>query len=215
VASPTVDLGFQQHEQAFASLPGGCVLLAWHGEAVVGCAALRRIDASTAEMKRVYLRPAARNQGLGRRLNERVLTEARRLGYRRVCLDMLPEFTAAQSLYRSLGFEPAAPVSSTPCRAPSFWPWRSEPVDAAPHQSGQKTPRQQPGRATNRKAARERLFCGAGRNQRKRDCGLVASSVSTEARYFAMARISAGVYCLAIPAMMPLERPTMLLPSTV
>lgn len=126
VTSPTVDLGFQNHEQEFAALPGnysapgGCVLLAWHGETVEGCAALRPIDASTVEMKRVYLRPAARNQGLGRRLVERVLTESRRLGYRRVCLDVLPEFTAAQTLYRSLGFEPSAPVGFNPVPGTQF-----------------------------------------------------------------------------------------------
>jgi len=48
-----------------------------------------------------------------------------------------------------------------------------------------------------------------------RDWGTTLSSPSTVDRYLAMARISAGVYCLAMPAMMPLERPTTLLPSTV
>jgi putative acetyltransferase len=120
IASPTVDLGFQDYERELARLPGayappgGCLLLAWQGAAVVGCAALRRVDTVTAEMKRVYLRPVARGTGLGRRLVLAVLTEARRLGFRRVCLDVLPEFTAAQRLYRSLGFVPAAPVSFNP-----------------------------------------------------------------------------------------------------
>jgi len=120
VTSPTVDLGFQDYELEFATLPGayaapdGCLLLARSGEAVVGCAALRRVDDITAEMKRVYLRPVARGTGLGRLLVTAVLTEARRLGYQRVCLDVLPEFTSAQALYRSLGFVPAAPVSFNP-----------------------------------------------------------------------------------------------------
>ncbi|WP_374412366.1 GNAT family N-acetyltransferase [Hydrogenophaga sp.] len=63
VTSPTIDLGFQDYEQEFATLPGayalpdGCLLLAWYNGAVVGCAALRRVDALSAEMKRVYLRP--------------------------------------------------------------------------------------------------------------------------------------------------------------
>jgi len=126
VASPTVDLGFQDYEQEFATLPGayaapdGCLLLAWEGDAVVGCAALRRVDALCAEMKRVYLRPAARGTGLGRQLVTAVLTEARRLGYQRVCLDVLPEFTSAQALYRSLGFVPAPPVSFNPVPGTQF-----------------------------------------------------------------------------------------------
>lgn len=126
VTSPTVDLGFQDYEQEFATLPGayaapdGCLLLAREGDTVVGCAALRRVDALCAEMKRVYLRPAARGTGLGRQLVTAVLTEARRLGYQRVCLDVLPEFTAAQALYRSLGFVPAAPVSFNPVPGTQF-----------------------------------------------------------------------------------------------
>ena len=126
VTSPTVDLGFQDYEQEFATLPGayappdGCLLLARAGDAVVGCAALRRVDALCAEMKRVYLRPAARGTGLGRRLVTAVLAEARRLGYQRVCLDVLPEFTAAQALYRSLGFAPAPPVSFNPVPGTQF-----------------------------------------------------------------------------------------------
>jgi putative acetyltransferase len=126
VASPTVDLGFQDYEQEFALLPGayaapgGCLLLAWQGDAVVGCAALRRVDGFTAEMKRVYLRPVARGTGLGRRLVEAVLAEARRLGYQRVCLDVLPEFTSAQKLYHSLGFKPSARVSFNPVPGTQF-----------------------------------------------------------------------------------------------
>lgn len=126
VTSPTVDLGVQDYEQEFATLPGayaapdGCLLLAREGDTVVGCAALRRVDALCAEMKRVYLRPAARGTGLGRRLVTAVLTEARRLGYQRVCLDVLPEFTSAQALYSSLGFVPAAPVSFNPVPGTQF-----------------------------------------------------------------------------------------------
>ena len=46
--------------------------------------------------------------------------EAHRLGYQRVCLDVLPEFTAAQALYRSLGFAPAPPVSFNPVPGTQF-----------------------------------------------------------------------------------------------
>jgi len=120
VASPSVSLAFQNYEAEFAALPGkyaapdGRLLLAWKGPAVVGCAALRRIDASTCEMKRVYVRPDARGESLGRRLIERILDEARAAGYARICLDVLPEFFAAQRIYESLGFQPSAPVTFNP-----------------------------------------------------------------------------------------------------
>jgi putative acetyltransferase len=126
IASPSVDLGFQDYEAEFATLPGkyappgGRLLLAWKGQAVVGCAALRRVDETTCEMKRVYVRPVARGENLGRRLVESILAEARAEGYARICLDVLPEFSAAQRIYESLGFRSAAPVAFNPVPGTRF-----------------------------------------------------------------------------------------------
>ena len=86
----------------------------------MGCAALRRIDKRTGELKRVYVRPIARGASLGRRLVVETLEAARRLGYEHICLDVLPEFTAAQQLYRSLGFQPSTPVSFNPVPGTQF-----------------------------------------------------------------------------------------------
>jgi putative acetyltransferase len=126
ITSPSADLGFQDCETEFTGLPGqyaapdGCVLLAWKDEVVVGCAALRRIDEHTGEMKRVYVRPGARGEGVGCRLVVHLLETARNIGYARICLDVLPEFMAAQRLYRSLGFQPSAPVSFNPVPGTQF-----------------------------------------------------------------------------------------------
>jgi putative acetyltransferase len=126
VASPTVDLGFQDYESEFAALPGkyaepaGRILLAWQGDAVVGCAALRPVDDGSCELKRVYVRPAARGRNVGRALVERMILEAREQGYSTMCLDVLPEFEAAQQLYHSLGFVPAPAVSYNPVPGTKF-----------------------------------------------------------------------------------------------
>lgn len=126
VGSVSADLGFQNYEAEFAALPGayaapaGCLLLGWRGGRAVGCVALRPVDAVTCELKRLYVRPAARGEALGRRLVERMLDEARAAGYRRICLDVLPEFDAAIRLYAALGFQPAPPVTHNPVPGTRF-----------------------------------------------------------------------------------------------
>lgn len=128
VLSPTVDLGFQNFEAEFAALPGayaqpeGCVLLAWAGDQVLGCAAVRRVgnDAAKCELKRVYVRPAGRGLGLGRALVVDLLDWARQAGYQRMYLDVLPEFVAAQGLYASLGFVASDPISHNPVAGTQF-----------------------------------------------------------------------------------------------
>ena len=69
---------------------------------------------------RVFIRSNARGEGLGRRLIESILGEARITGYSRICLDVLPEFTAAQAIYKSLGFRPAPPVTFNPVPGTKF-----------------------------------------------------------------------------------------------
>lgn len=97
---------FGDLEAELAALPGGyeAILLARDGDRVVGCVALRPLDDGACEMKRLYVRPDARGSGAGRALAAAIVEEARRLGYRTMRLDTLPAMSAAQELYRSLGF---------------------------------------------------------------------------------------------------------------
>jgi ribosomal protein S18 acetylase RimI-like enzyme len=126
-----IDLSFQGFEEEVRDLPGGYAppggaLLLAKEEApgktpqALGCVAVRRIDAETAEMKRLYLRSAARGRGLGRALAEAALAEARRLGYRRVRLDTLPGMDAAQGIYRELGFREIAAYRANPVPGARF-----------------------------------------------------------------------------------------------
>jgi putative acetyltransferase len=112
-----VDLSFQDFESELADPLGfyELVLLAENG-----CVALRRIDAETCEMKRLYVRPAWRRSGVGRKLAEAVITEARARGYRRMLLDTLPEMETAQTLYRSIGFRDTEPYRHNPVPGASF-----------------------------------------------------------------------------------------------
>jgi GNAT superfamily N-acetyltransferase len=121
-----IDLCFQGFEAELAHLPGkyaapeGTILLAWQGDEALACVAMRPVDASNCEMKRLYVRPEARSLKLGRRLVERVIDEARQAGYRRICLDTMPGMTAAIGLYTALGFNPIGPYVFNPVEGALF-----------------------------------------------------------------------------------------------
>lgn len=89
--------------------PRGRLLLAMIKDQPAGCIALRPLDAlgpHISEMKRLYVPPAFRGSGLGRLLVNRLIDEARAIGYTMMKLDTDtdPKFAAAIALYRSLGF---------------------------------------------------------------------------------------------------------------
>ncbi len=126
-ASLDVDLAYQDFAEELASLPGkyrpplGLLLIARNAEGeALGCVGLRAIDRRRCEMKRLYVAPAGRGSGLGRQLVERLIHEARRIGYAEMVLDTLPTMAAAQGLYRSFGFEPVSAYYDTPIEGTAF-----------------------------------------------------------------------------------------------
>jgi putative acetyltransferase len=115
------DLCFQNFDLELAGLPGdygppeGRLFLAeWEGQ-LAACVALHKLDSAMCEMKRLYLRPQFRGHGLGRALAERIIAEARQIGYQRMRLDTVePVMKDAVAMYRKLGFKEIAPYRPNP-----------------------------------------------------------------------------------------------------
>jgi ribosomal protein S18 acetylase RimI-like enzyme len=122
-----VNLCFQGFEEEWATLPGryapppGRLLLAWEGEQAAGCVALRPLDAGACEMKRLFVRPAYRGQGLGRILALQMVSDATALGYTVMRLDTLDTLDPAMRLYRELGFQRRAPYYANPLSGVVYW----------------------------------------------------------------------------------------------
>jgi len=73
---------------------------------IVGTLGLCRIDKRTCELRKMYLAKAYRGRGLGKKLMEKALAEARRLGFQKMILETASVLTEAIQLYRSYGFTP-------------------------------------------------------------------------------------------------------------
>jgi GNAT superfamily N-acetyltransferase len=95
----------------------GAFLVVYRGSTPVGCGAFRLIDAETAELKRMYVAPAVRGTGLGRRLLNALEAEARAVGARRLVLETGARQTAALALYEVTGFKPI-PLYGEYCLTP-------------------------------------------------------------------------------------------------
>lgn len=89
--------------------PKGAILVWERAGRVLGCAMTHEIAPGLAEVKRIFVDPAARGMGAGRALSRAAIDQARADGNARLCLDTFATLTEAIALYRALGFAPCAP----------------------------------------------------------------------------------------------------------
>jgi GNAT superfamily N-acetyltransferase len=108
------------YERELKALPGkyapprGRLLLATMDGRPAGCVALREIDREQCEMKRMFVYADLHGRGVGRALGERMIAEARAIGYRTMLLDTSIRQAEAQALYRRLGFRDSEPYYELP-----------------------------------------------------------------------------------------------------
>jgi ribosomal protein S18 acetylase RimI-like enzyme len=99
-----LDRDIARWAEAYDGVSGVLLLVEGPRGEVVGTAGVRLLEPGLGEVKRMWIRPSCQGRGLGRRLMDRCLEEARRLGCRRLRLDTQRRMTAAIHLYRSYGF---------------------------------------------------------------------------------------------------------------
>jgi GNAT superfamily N-acetyltransferase len=116
-----MSLCFQSFEEELATLPGkysppeGRLYLARIQGSIAGCIALRKLDEGICEVKRLYLRESARGQGIGLALIEKLIDDARAIGYARMRLDTHPpKMGKAVSIYEAHGFYEIPPYYDNP-----------------------------------------------------------------------------------------------------
>lgn len=122
-----LDLSFQDIQEEMTSFPdkyrepAGAFIIAKCGEIVCGCVGLKRINLDICEMKRLFVRDDFKGLGIGKRLIELILLEAKKKGYRKIRLDTLPSMKKAQDLYRYFGFYEIEPYVFNPVEGSIFF----------------------------------------------------------------------------------------------
>lgn len=105
------DLCFQGFDKELDELPGkyappdGRLYLLHDESKIAGCIALRKLDESICEMKRLYIKPEFRGKGHSKLLVKKIIDDAKIIGYKKMRLDTIGDkMKEAISLYRSFGF---------------------------------------------------------------------------------------------------------------
>ncbi|QEG20343.1 GNAT family N-acetyltransferase [Mariniblastus fucicola] len=116
-----ISLCFQSFEEELDSLPGryskandGCLYLASTDGEPSGCVAFYRIDDTTCELKRLFVRPSFQKRGIGKSLMDRAICDAIDVGYQKMVLDTLRRLEGAGVLYQRLGFSEIDPYNVNP-----------------------------------------------------------------------------------------------------
>lgn len=102
------------HLEKKYGIPDGRLYIAYIDEKPAGCVALRKLDDTKCELKRLFVRPEFRGQNLGHVLIKQIIDDAKSIGYESLFLDTLPFLKSAIHLYKSFGFKETEPYNNSP-----------------------------------------------------------------------------------------------------
>jgi len=114
------DLDFQDFKTELATIreqyfpPEGALLLVEVEGKMIGCAGMRKFTDDVCEMKRMYVKPEFRGEGIGRKMSEILIDTAKKAGYKYMRLDTIDTMITARELYGSLGFKIIPPYRYNP-----------------------------------------------------------------------------------------------------
>lgn len=106
-----------EHLEAKYGIPDGRLYLIYCDDELAGCIGLRKTDDQTCEMKRLYIRPEFRGKKLGNILVEKIIADAKEIGYFYMLLDTLPFLQSAIHIYIKFGFYEIESYNNSPMAA--------------------------------------------------------------------------------------------------
>lgn len=103
-----------EHPEHKYGLPDGRLYIALYEGNLAGCVALRKIDDTACEIKRLYVRNAYRGNGIGNVLTDKLIQDAKQIGYQHILLDTFPFLERAIHMYRVRGFRETEKYNDSP-----------------------------------------------------------------------------------------------------
>lgn len=105
-----------EHLQEKYGYPNGRLYIAFFDGKLAGCIGLKKIDDEICEMKRLYVRAEFRGKHIGNILAEKVINEAKKIGYKSIVLDTFPFLSAAIKMYKKMGFYEIEQYNDSPMK---------------------------------------------------------------------------------------------------
>ena len=109
-----------KHLEKKYGLPEGRLYLAYKDEDLAGCIGLKKIDSINCEMKRLYVRPQFRGENIGNILIQKIINDAKEIGYQYMLLDTLPFLKSAVHMYKKYGFYEIDSYNDSPMKSSIF-----------------------------------------------------------------------------------------------